>query len=66
MADELLPLLRESLTESERRHLVDMLNRVAGAHSSPSELQREAVARLKRRLLPGTSVLKTRRSGDVA
>lgn len=63
-ADELLPLLREVLTEPERGQLVEMLNKVAGAHSSPSDLQREAVARLKRRLLAGTPVLETRRSGD--
>lgn len=42
-----------------------MLSKVAGAHSSPSELQREAVARLKRRLLSGMPALKAGRSGNV-
>lgn len=65
VADELLPLLRESLTGPERAQLVEMLSKVAGAHSSPSELQREAVARLKRRLLSGMPALKAGRSGNV-
>lgn len=54
VADELLPLLRDSLDEAERLQLVSMLNKVAGAHSAASELQREAVARLKRRLVGST------------
>lgn len=64
VADELLPLLRDALTEDERQQFVSMLSKVAGAHSSPSELQREAVARLRRRLLSGRPMLKASRSGD--
>lgn len=64
VADELLPVLRESLTEPERQQLLDMLARVAGAHSAPSELQREALVRLKRRLMSTTLNLRTSRTGD--
>jgi uncharacterized tellurite resistance protein B-like protein len=64
VADELLPLLRESLTDQERKQFIEMLGKVAGAHSSPSELQREAIARLKRRFASGTPALKTSRAGD--
>lgn len=64
--DELLPLLRDRLTEAERLQLVDMLSKVAGAHSAPGELQREALVRLKRRLMGGAPILKTSRSGDFA
>ncbi len=64
VADELLPLVRESLNDAERGQLVEMLTKVAGAHSSPSELQREAIARLKRRLASGKPALKTSRTGD--
>lgn len=64
VADELLPLLREALTDAERQQFVTMLTQVAAAHSSPSDLQREAVARLKRRLLSGKPELKVSRSGD--
>lgn len=53
VADELLPLLRDRLTEDERTQLVDMLTAVAGAHSAPGELQREALVRLRKRLLAG-------------
>lgn len=66
VADELLPLLRDALTPEERLELVAMLTKVAGAHSSPSELQREAVARLKRRLLADRPALAASRSGDFA
>ncbi|WP_457104412.1 TerB family tellurite resistance protein [Methylobacterium sp. P5_C11] len=53
VADALAPLLRDALTLSERTALIAMLKHVAGAHSPPSELQREGIARLKRRLLAG-------------
>ena len=64
VADPLLPLLREKLTEAERMQLVDMLTKVASAHSAPSELQREALVRLKRRLSAGTPRLATNRAGN--
>lgn len=64
VADELLPLLRDSLDERERLQLVDMLSKVAAAHSAPSELQREAIVRLKRRLLSGSPALRASRSAD--
>jgi len=51
VADPLIPLLRRNLTVAERTDLIDMLTKVAGAHSAPSALQREAISRLKRRLL---------------
>lgn len=62
VADPLLPLLREALTEAERTEFVGMLSTVAGAHSAPSELQREALARLKRRLLADSPRLAASRS----
>ena len=62
--DELLPLLRDRLSGAERLQLVDMLTKVAGAHSAPSELQRAALVRLKRRLTAGAPALKSSRSGD--
>ncbi len=64
VADELLPLLRESLSERERLDFLDMLTKVAGAHSAPSELQREAIVRLRRRLVGNAPSLRTSRSGD--
>lgn len=66
VADPLIPLLREALTERERADLIDMLAKVAGAHSAPSELQREGIARLKRRLLASPPVLVGGRDHDVA
>lgn len=63
-ADPLLPLLREKLTEAERMQFVEMLTKVASAHSAPSELQREALVRLKRRLSGGTPTLATNRAGN--
>ncbi|MCP1557019.1 UNVERIFIED_ORG: hypothetical protein M2438_001093 [Methylobacterium sp. SuP10 SLI 274] len=42
--------------------LVEMLTNVASAHSAPSELQREALARLKRRLIAGKPELATSRA----
>ncbi|MCJ2093544.1 TerB family tellurite resistance protein [Methylobacterium sp. J-072] len=50
VADPLIPLLRGHLTVAERTELIDMLTKVAAAHSEPSALQREAIGRLKRRL----------------
>lgn len=65
VADELLLLLRDALTEPERLRLVEMLDAVAGAHAPPSELQREAMVRLKRRLVSSIALVKTNRSGGV-
>ncbi|MBX9934089.1 MAG: TerB family tellurite resistance protein [Methylobacterium sp.] len=62
VADELLPLLREKLTEPERLHLVEMLSAVASAHSPASDLQGEALVRLKRRLISSVTTLKANRS----
>lgn len=42
---------------------MDMLTQVASAHSAPSELQREALVRLKRRLVAGKPELATSRAG---
>ncbi|MBE7196676.1 MAG: TerB family tellurite resistance protein [Parafilimonas terrae] len=50
VSDQIIPLLRETLTPDERAQLIAMLTQVAGAHSAPSELQREGIARLRRRL----------------
>jgi len=50
-ADELQPLLRKCLSDDECTELLSMLRQVAGAYSEPSELQAEAIVRLKRRLL---------------
>lgn len=57
VADPLLPLLRARLTEAERTELVTMLTAVAGAHSPPGDLQREALVRLRKRLLAGPTAL---------
>lgn len=64
VADPLLPLLRERLTEDERMQFVEMLTKVASAHSAPSELQREALVRLKRRLSGAAPALRTSRAGN--
>lgn len=64
VADELVPLLREQLTEGERRQLVDMLTEVAKAHSPASDLQREAIVRLKRQLAGASPALRARRTGE--
>lgn len=53
MSDPLIPLLRSRLSVDERMELITMLTQVASAHSAPSELQREGIARLKNRLLAG-------------
>jgi uncharacterized tellurite resistance protein B-like protein len=61
VADELLPLLTEKLTPSERLEFTEMLTRVANAYGEASDLQREAIVRLKRRLQAGgTDLVKTR------
>lgn len=49
-ADDLLPLLRDSLYLQERYDLVEMLGHVAHADGPPSELQEEAVTRLRKRM----------------
>lgn len=53
VSDPLIPLLRSRLSVDERMELITMLTQVASAHSAPSELQREGIARLKNRLLAG-------------
>lgn len=50
VADDLVPMLRRKLTLQERLDLVEMLRKVAGAYGEASELQIEAITRLKRRL----------------
>ncbi len=50
VADDLVPMLRRKLTLQERLDLVEMLRKVAGAYGEPSDLQLEAINRLKRRL----------------
>ena len=50
VADELVPLLRARLTVDERVQLTDMLRTVANAYGDASELQIEAINRLRRRL----------------
>lgn len=49
-ADELLPLLQRQLSFDECRELVGMLQSVAAADVPPSELQSEAITRLRKRL----------------
>lgn len=66
VADALAPLLRDALTPAERGELIVMLTQVAGAHSPPSELQREGIARLKRRLLAGEGRAPARERGETA
>ena len=51
VSDQVVPLLRETLTPPERAQLIEMLTEVAGAHSAPSALQREGIARLRRKLV---------------
>lgn len=51
VAEELVPLFRARLSLSERQQLVDMLGEVANAYGEASDLQREAIVRLKRHLL---------------
>ena len=66
VADPLISLLREALTLNERTEFVAMLTKVAGAHSTPSELQREGIVRLKRRLTAAAPSLAVGRRGDFA
>lgn len=66
VADPLVPLLRQALTLDERADLIAMLTQVAGAHSSPSELQREGITRLRRRLLHDEARALQRRRGKTA
>ena len=66
VADALAPLLRDALTPAEREQLIAMLTQVAGAHSPPSELQREGIARLKRRLLAGAGAALDPQRGESA
>jgi uncharacterized tellurite resistance protein B-like protein len=64
VADPLIPLLRETLTTADRTELIAMLTKVASAHSPPSELQREGIARLNRRISVGAGLpVKHRGSG---
>jgi hypothetical protein len=57
MADDLVPLFVHRLTLAERLDFIDMLTRVARTGGEPSDLQVEAVARLKRRLTAGVEEL---------
>jgi uncharacterized tellurite resistance protein B-like protein len=51
VADELIPMLRERLDIAARGELIAMLTQVADALNGASDLQLEAIARLKNRLL---------------
>ena len=51
VADELVPLFRKKLSPNERLQLLAMLMKVANAYTEASELQIEAIARLKTRLM---------------
>jgi uncharacterized tellurite resistance protein B-like protein len=57
MADGLVPLFMARLTLAERLDFIDMLTRIAHADGEPSELQIEAIARLKKRLTAGVEEL---------
>jgi hypothetical protein len=50
VADDLTPLLVSRLTMDERLQFIGMLTRVANAYGGASDLQQEAIVRLKRRL----------------
>lgn len=50
MADEMVPMLRERLTVTERLQLIDMLRQTASAYGEESELQSGMIARLNRQL----------------
>ena len=50
VADDLTPLLIDRLTVNERLEFIGMLTKVANAYGEASDLQREAIVRLKRRL----------------
>ncbi len=51
VSDQIVSLLRETLTPPERAQPIEMPTEVAGAHSAPGALQREGIARLRRKLL---------------
>lgn len=51
VSDQIVPLLRETLTPPERAQPIEMPTEVAGAHLAPGALQREGIARLRRKLL---------------
>jgi uncharacterized tellurite resistance protein B-like protein len=51
VADDLTPLLIDRLTVDERLEFIGMLTKVANAYGEASDLQREAIVRLKRRLM---------------
>ncbi|WP_448953777.1 tellurite resistance TerB family protein [Labrys neptuniae] len=51
VAEDLAPLFLTRLDRAERKQLIDMLGEVANAYGEASDLQREAIVRLKRRLL---------------
>lgn len=51
VSDQLLPMLRDKLTQDERLQLVDMLQKTADAYNGASELQQSAINRFKKRLL---------------
>jgi len=50
VADDLAPLLASHLTMDERLEFIGMLSKVANAEGMASDLQKEAIVRLKRRL----------------
>jgi uncharacterized tellurite resistance protein B-like protein len=50
VADDLTPLLASRLNMQERLDFIDMLTKVANAYGEASDLQLEAIVRLKRRL----------------
>ncbi len=51
VSDELTPLLRERLRESEKNDLIDMLTKVAEAYNGASDLQQSSITRFRKRLL---------------
>ncbi len=65
VSDQLQPLLQRSLTKEECGDMVDMLTKVANAYGSASELQKEGITRLKRRLV-GPSAKAARRRAEGA
>lgn len=50
VADDLTPLLASGLNMQERLDFIDMRTKVANAYGEASDLQGEAIVRLKRRL----------------
>ncbi len=51
IAEDLTPMLRRKLDRDERRQLIGMLTKVAGAYSEPSDLQTESLDRFNRHLM---------------